>query len=201
MKAKPVARVLLAHGAGAGSDSEFMQELAGQLSAQHIEPVLFDFPYMLKAKELNRKRPPDRLPVLLQAMTEQVESLPADLPLFLAGKSMGGRVATMLLETLALPGIAYGYPFHPIGKPERLRVEHLQQLKQPLLIVQGERDTFGNQREVAEYPLSSAVQLAWLADGDHSFKPRKASGFSQRQHIERAAALSAQFIEDHLCTR
>ncbi|MBD1389731.1 dienelactone hydrolase family protein [Neiella sp. HB171785] len=177
-----------------------MQALAEQLQAQHIEPVLFDFPYMVKAKALNKKRPPDRLPVLLQAMTEQVESLPTDLPLYLAGKSMGGRVATMLLDTLKLPGIAYGYPFHPIGKPERLRVEHLQQLEQPLLIVQGERDTFGNQQEVAGYSLSRSVELAWLADGDHSFKPRKASGLNQQQHIQQAALLSARFIQEQLCS-
>lgn len=199
MATKPFARVLLAHGAGAGSESEFMQLLAKMLAEQGLEPVLFDFPYMEKAKQLQKRRPPDRLPILLEAMTEQVAKQANDLPLVLAGKSMGGRVATMLLDELGLPGIAYGYPFHPLGKPEKLRVEHLQTMTQPLLIVQGERDGFGKPDEVAGYQLADNVEMSWLADGDHSFKPRKASDYSQVAHIEQAARISARFVKEQLC--
>lgn len=196
---KPFARLLLAHGAGAGSESEFIQLLAKALNHQGLEPVLFDFPYMEKAKQLQKRRPPDRLPILLEAMKQQVAKLADDLPLVLAGKSMGGRVATMLMSELSLPGIAYGYPFHPLGKPEKLRVEHLQTMTQPLLIVQGERDGFGKPEEVAGYDLAKRVEISWLADGDHSFKPRKASGHSQIAHIELAAKLSAEFVKERVC--
>ncbi|WP_225918124.1 alpha/beta fold hydrolase [Neiella holothuriorum] len=199
MANKSFARILLAHGAGAGSDSEFMQQLANALNHHGVAPILFDFPYMVKAKALQKRRPPDRMPILLKAMTDQAAQLPSDLPLVLAGKSMGGRVATMLLDELGVPGIAYGYPFHPLGKPENLRVEHLQTINQPLLVLQGERDGFGKPEEVAGYSLPTNVEVCWLADGDHSFKPRKASGYSQLEHIEFAAKRSAQFIQEHLC--
>lgn len=197
MSAKPIARVILCHGAGAGSESDFMQRMTQQLRGLNLAVTLWDFPYMVKAKALAKRRPPDRLPVLLDALREQVTQAEKDIPLLLAGKSMGGRVASLLLNELKLPGIAYGYPFHPLGKPDKLRVEHLIDLQQPLLIVQGERDRFGHVQEVSGYGLKEPVQLCWLADGDHSFKPRKASGYSQEQHIQAAALASLKFIQEH----
>ena len=190
-----LARILLSHGAGAGSDSDFMQQLACALESLGLVVCLWDFPYMVQAKLLHKKRPPDRMPVLLEALRQKVATFEDDLPLFLAGKSMGGRVSSMLLDELSLAGIAYGYPFHPIGKTHVLRVEHLQALQQPLLIVQGERDGFGHFDEVSRYSLSEQVSLQWLPDGDHSFKPRKASGFHQQDHIQTAAKMTLEFVE------
>lgn len=195
--ANPLARIILCHGAGAGSESDFMQALAKELEQLNLAVTLWDFPYMEKAKALGKRRPPDRLPVLLEALRQQVVQDDKRLPLVLAGKSMGGRVATHLLNELELPGIAYGYPFHPLGKPDKLRVEHLKELHQPLLVVQGERDGFGHQQEVAEYGLTEPVEFCWLADGDHSFKPRKASGLTQAEHIRSAAQASLKFIQEH----
>lgn len=197
MAATKLAHIILCHGAGAGSESEFMQQLGKELEALNLEVTLWDFPYMVKAKALGKRRPPDRLPILLDALREQVQQVDTQLPLVLAGKSMGGRVASLLLNELALPGIAYGYPFHPMGKPEKLRVDHLKALEQPLLIIQGERDGFGTRQEVAGYGLPAGVELCWLADGDHSLKPRKASGLTQAQHIQTAAQASLAYIQEH----
>ncbi|WP_100641773.1 alpha/beta fold hydrolase [Alteromonas facilis] len=195
-------QVLLAHGAGAGMQSDFMQHIARELSENGVTTWLFDFPYMQKAQALGKKRPPDRAPVLLDAFSTAIGEVTSsrafdpDVPFYIGGKSMGGRIASLwasddelvLPENVSLAGvIALGYPFHPPGKPEKLRTEHLSTLRCPMLIVQGERDTFGNQSLVSELVLPDIVSLLWLADGDHSFKPRKASGFSQQAHIAQAA--------------
>jgi predicted alpha/beta-hydrolase family hydrolase len=91
--------------------------------------------------------------------------------------------------------ICLGYPFHPVGKPDRLRVEHLRAITTPTLIVQGERDPFGSQEEVAGYKLSVAVQVAWAADGDHRFKPRKTSGRTEQENWETALGKIVTFLE------
>jgi predicted alpha/beta-hydrolase family hydrolase len=90
--------------------------------------------------------------------------------------------------------VCIGYPFHPVGKPEKLRVEHLQTIKTPTLILQGERDPFGDREEVAGYKLSSAVTARWIQDGDHSFKPRKASGRTEPQNWEGAINEIVAFV-------
>ncbi|WP_374211864.1 alpha/beta family hydrolase [Alteromonas gilva] len=197
-----VATVILAHGAGAGAESEFMASMAQLLAQQNINVVRFNFAYMQTVLATGKRRPPDRMPRLLEcfnAVIARVTQQWPTLPLFVGGKSMGGRVATMLLDdSPARGGIALGYPFHPPGKPDKLRTEHLESLQKPLLIVQGERDTFGTQKEVRGYSLSSAIDTQFLADGDHSFKPRKASGYSQQQHIAAAARHCQRFIAAHL---
>ena len=81
-----------------------------------------------------------------------------------------------------------GYPFHPPGRPEQLRTAHLEAIKCPVLIVQGTRDEFGVPDEVSTYPLSKAVRVLWLEDGDHDLRPRKAiSGFTVAQHLKTMA--------------
>ena len=108
---------------------------------------------------------------------------------------MGGRIASMLLEqTSARACVCLGYPFHPPGKPDSLRTEHLQKLSKPLLILQGERDPFGKKQEVKGYALSSTVQVDWIADGEHSFKPRKKSGFSLQGNLGAAVDKIAIFL-------
>jgi len=188
--------IVMAHGAGAGSDSDFMQQLTELLVAQGCRVVRFDFPYMLKRRADGKKRPPDRAPVLLQAFRQQVEALAQ--PCVIAGKSMGGRMATLLAAEADCPAqvkgaAALGYPFHPPGKPESLRTAHLQQTSMPMLLVQGTRDAMGNREEVAGYALDPAIRLHWAEDGNHDLKPRKASGFSQQQHLQAAAQQLSQF--------
>lgn len=185
------ATLLLAHGAGAGMEHEWMVTMAGALAERGLRVVRFEFPYMHARRE-GRRPGPDRMPKLLNCYREVFDA--QDGPTFLCGKSMGGRAATMLAGDVDCAGvIAFGYPFHPPGKPENLRTAHLETLRTPTLIVQGERDTFGGRDEVATYALSDQVQLCWLEDGDHSLKPRKKSGHTLEGHLQRAADAAAQF--------
>ncbi|WP_421134276.1 alpha/beta family hydrolase [Alteromonas sp. A079] len=199
----PIARLILAHGAGAGKEHDFMQRIAQRLAEQHIEVVLFNFPYMQVIKDTGKRRPPDKAEKLLMHFSEVVDNITADrapLPTFIGGKSMGGRMATMLLDTLntVTAAVALGYPFHPPGKPEKTRTEHLLTLRKQLLVVQGERDTFGNKDEVVGYNLPANIALHFLKDGDHSFKPRKASGESLDSHLDSAVSHVTTFVKAHI---
>ena len=115
--------------------------------------------------------------------------------LLIGGKSMGGRIASMVADETGVSGlICLGYPFHPPGSPSRTRTEHLEALRTPTLILQGTRDSFGLPDEVAKYRLSSAIEIEWLEDGDHSFKPRAASGRTEEQNLSEAIARMTAFI-------
>jgi predicted alpha/beta-hydrolase family hydrolase len=111
---------------------------------------------------------------------------------------MGGRVASMIADDLYSSGrivalLCLGYPFHPLGKPDQLRTEHLKSLKTPTLIAQGTRDLFGTREEVSTYQLSKNIEILWLEDSDHDLKRRKSlSGFSAADHLRTLAeAVSA----------
>ena len=193
------ATLLLAHGAGAPMDSPFLQTIATGLAERGWRVLRFEFPYMAQARRLGQRRAPDRQPVLLQSWRDQVARAADHGPLFIGGKSMGGRMASLVLDELAaanpvLACLCFGYPFHPPGKPDALRIEHLQTLRHPCLVLQGERDTFGRRAEVEAYALSPAVQVQWIADGDHSFKPTKRSGFSESGNLQQAIAAADQFM-------
>jgi uncharacterized protein len=174
--------VILAHGAGAPMDTDFMNFFAEGLAKQGLRVVRFEFPYMAERRKTGKSRPPDREPVLRETWLRVIESVNAK-SVFIGGKSMGGRIASLVADEAEVAGlICLGYPFHPTGKPEQLRIEHLKTIKTPTLIVQGERDPFGTCEEVAGYKLSKQVRVHWLPDGDHSFKPRKSSGRTQEQN-------------------
>jgi uncharacterized protein len=121
--------------------------------------------------------------------------------LIIGGKSMGGRVASMIADDLYAAGriaglLCLGYPFHPPEKPTQLRTAHLADLKTPTLIVQGTRDPFGTRDEVAAYNLSQAIALLWLEDGDHDLKPRKSiSGFTAADHLKTMADRIARWTQ------
>lgn len=195
----PIATFIFAHGAGAGQNSEFMQLMAEGISKHNINVLRFNFAYMQLAEELGKRRPPERADKLLAHFKTVLSEVQGSLPIFIGGKSMGGRMASMLLqESTALGCICMGYPFHPPGKPEKLRTEHLVEINKPVLILQGERDTFGTRNEIATYDLSAQVQLSYLTDGDHSFKPRKVSGCSLEENLNQAIEHSVSFIKSHL---
>jgi predicted alpha/beta-hydrolase family hydrolase len=183
---------LFAHGAGGPMDTPFMNRVAAGLAARGIQVVRFEFPYMAARRHGGRRGAPDREPVLLDAWREAVAARGLAETLFIGGKSLGGRMATLVADELGVRGvICFGYPFHPPGKPERLRTRHLETLRTPALILQGELDPFGNREEVATYKLSEAIRVEWLADGDHSFKPRARSGTTEAANLDRAIALAA----------
>jgi predicted alpha/beta-hydrolase family hydrolase len=195
----PIATFVFAHGAGAGQNSEFMQLMAEGLAKHNINVVRFNFAYMQLAEDLGKRRPPDRAEKLLVHFTKVLSEIDNRLPIFIGGKSMGGRMASMLLqESTALGCICMGYPFHPPNKPEKLRTEHLLAINKPVLILQGERDTFGTRKEISSYNISTQVQIRYLADGDHGFKPRKASGFTLDDHLNLAITQTAEFIKSHI---
>ena len=200
------ATVLLAHGAGAPMDSPFMAAIAGGLAQRGWCVVRFEFPYMARMRETGRRQGPDRMPLLQEAFREQVRLERAswpERPLFIGGKSMGGRVASLLINELADSNgvrgcLCLGYPFHPPGKPLTLRTEHLASLQTSTLILQGERDTFGKRGEVEAYALSARVQLEWIPSGDHSFKPTKSSGLSEAENWATAVTCSDGFLRQRL---
>ncbi|WP_444901907.1 alpha/beta fold hydrolase [Microbulbifer sp. SSSA007] len=195
----PKARFLFAHGAGAPMDSEFMQALSLGLCGQGVEVIRFEFPYMAQRRTGGSKRPPNTMPQLEECFREQIAHFSGSFPLFIGGKSMGGRVASLLAdesfaESLIAGVVCLGYPFHPQGKPDKLRTEHLQAISCPTLIVQGDRDPLGNRVEVDTYGLADTIEVEWLEDGDHDFKPRRASGFTHAGHWQSAVEIAAQFM-------
>ncbi|ADV87365.1 alpha/beta fold hydrolase [Vibrio vulnificus] len=186
---------IFAHGAGAPMEHAFMTAVAQGLAKEGIRVVRFNFPYMAKRAEDGKKRPPDRAPKLLEAFSEVIASVTDD-PVIIGGKSMGGRMASLLSEHPLVKGIAcLGFPFHPPGKPEKFKGEHLQTLSKPTLILQGERDTFGTQTECQQFEFSSMVRLAFLPDGDHSFKPRKSSGYTEAGNVQLVIEQLCAFIK------
>jgi hypothetical protein len=117
----------------------------------------------------------------------------------LGGKSMGGRMASMVADELGVAGlVCLGYPFHAPGRPESPRIAHLQQLRTPALILQGTRDPFGSTEELAGYGLSPAIRVHWLEDGDHDFKPRKASGRTHRGNWDEALDAIGSFLSEFM---
>lgn len=186
--------VLLAHGAGAPMDSPFMASAAAAMAGHGLRVVRFEFPYMAGRRQGGRKRPPDRQPVLLDCWREVIASQ-SGRRLAIGGKSMGGRMASLIADEAGAAGlICFGYPFHPPGKPEKLRTEHLADLKTPTLIMQGERDPFGNAEEVPAYTLSKAIRLHWAPDGNHDLTPRKTSGLTKEENWREAANAAAAFL-------
>jgi predicted alpha/beta-hydrolase family hydrolase len=187
--------VVLAHGAGAPMDHPFMNTIAAGLASEDARVVRFEFPYMAAGRTGGKNRAPDRPPVLMQTWREVLTELGSPRRLVIGGKSMGGRIASMVADEVGAAGlICLGYPFHPPGAPTRLRTAHLEKLRTPALILQGTRDSFGLPEEVGKYKLSPKIRVAWIEDGDHSFKPRARSGRTYEQNLDEATAQMKPFI-------
>mgnify|MGYP001172333461 CR=1 FL=1 len=186
----------LAHGAGAPMDSNFMNKFAENIGAEGFRVLRFEFPYMIERRKTGKKKPPDRTPVLLNAWHEIIDMVGSQ-NLVIGGKSMGGRIASMVADEVKVRGlICLGYPFHGPGKAlNKGRIEHLLHLKTPSLFCQGTRDNLGNISEVNDYTLSKAITFHWLKDGDHSFKPRKTSGISESENWDSAIKVIIKFLK------
>lgn len=187
--------IALAHGAGAPMDSTFMNVVARGLAARGLRVARFEFPYMARRRQGSGGRgAPDPPRVLEATWLEVVAVLGGGENLIIGGKSMGGRIASQVADTAGVRGlVCMGYPFHPPGQPQKVRTAHLAELRTPTLILQGTRDDFGRPEDVAGYALSPAIRVEWLEDGDHSFKPRKGSGRTERENVERAITATADF--------
>ena len=188
--------LVLAHGAGAPMDHEWMENISALLAERDVKVVRFEFPYMQERRQTGKKRPPNSQKVLLQTWRDVIEEVKKDHQRFyIGGKSMGGRMASLLESDEAVAGlVCLGFPFHAPGREPGTRIDHLQDLATPTLIVQGERDSMGSKEDIQQYELSSAIEIKYLADGDHSFKPRVKSGFTLQQHLQSAADHIAAFM-------
>ena len=181
--------LLLAHGSGAPMDSPAMNAAAVALATEGLRIARFEFSYMAARRTTGTRKPPPKAETLNPEFRAAVEALQATGPLVIGGKSMGGRVASMVADELYAQGkiaglLCLGYPFHPPEKPAQLRTAHLMELTTPALICQGTRDPFGTHEEVPGYGLPESIRMLWLEDGDHDLKPRKSvSGFSAADHL------------------
>ena len=198
------AHILLAHGAGAAMTSPFLETITRLLTERHLQVSRFEFDYMAARREGGKRRPPPRAELLIPEYKRAVEELRAQgasrQKLFIGGKSLGGRVASSAADELYSAGhidglVCLGYPFHPPDKPSNLRTAHLEELRCPTRIVQGERDPFGSRAEVESYRLSPAIQFAWAGDGDHDLGPRGGSGFTRSSNLALAADAIAAFAD------
>ncbi len=187
--------IVLAHGAGAGMDTPFMNHIAEGLGQLGWKVRRFEFPYMEKARLRGKKCAPNPLKKLQASFQAEIDAVEG--PVVIAGKSMGGRVATTLLESSSVLGcVALGYPFHPPGKPDSLRTEHLQTIEKPLLVLQGERDPFGKKEEFPNDWLPTGATLCWVPDGEHSFKARKKSGYTTEGNLDLAVQKIHEFCSE-----
>ncbi len=189
-------RLILAHGAGGAMDTPFLNIVARGLAERGIRVIRFEFPYMRRRREEGKRTgAPDRQPVLVAAWREAIDAFREGGRLVIGGKSLGGRIASMVADEAGVAGLlCLGYPFHPPGDPSRLRTAHLESLRTPTLIVQGERDPFGRREEIGRYKLSNNISFLWMTDGDHSLKPRAASGVTERENLARAVDEAASFV-------
>lgn len=191
------ATLILAHGAGAPMDSDFMTDMAERLAAQGVNVLRFEFAYMAQRRVDGRKRPPNPQAQLLDCWRQvhaSVRSLVTGC-LAIGGKSMGSRMASLVADELQVDAlVCLGYPFYATGKPEKPRVAHLADLRTPTLIVQGERDTLGNRQTVESYTLSKAIEVLWLPMANHDLKPLKVAGVSYEQCLADTARGIAQLL-------
>ena len=176
---------LFAHGAGAPMDSVFMTTVAEGLAQKGVRVVRFEFPYMAERRRSGRIRPPDRAPALLAFYEARIEEARAALQkgdarrLAIGGMSMGGRIASMIADRANVDAlVCFSYPFWPPQKPatkavsrDDSRVEHLVAMRTRALILQGTRDPFGGETEVATIRITP--KIVWVPDGDHDLAPRK----------------------------
>ncbi|MGM0433231.1 MAG: alpha/beta fold hydrolase [Pseudomonadota bacterium] len=196
--------LVLAHGSGAPADSAPMERLATALATAGFRVRRFEFPFMAQRRTTGRRRPPDRPSVLLRNWHEAIEEIrrrEADADrLWIGGRSLGGRMASMLLTPEQCPAsvagaLVFGYPFHPPRRPQQWRTDHFAQLARPLWIAQGERDPFGKRVELEErMPFAGPVHLKWVTDGDHELMPTRRSGLDPDRILATAAEQARAFV-------
>ena len=190
----PLARFLCAHGAGAGIETPFLTAMAGLLAQRGIATYRFAFAYMTTQQHGGTRRPP-RAESLIDEFRAAAAAMPTDVPVLIGGKSMGGRVASLVADELHGRGciaglVCLGYPFHPPNKPDQLRTRHLLNLACPALFVQGERDPFGTRAEVETFSLSPAIRVVWARDGDHDLAARRGRGSAPDNRTAAADAVA-----------
>lgn len=194
--------VVLAHGAGGPMDAPFMNDFAAGLAREGIRVARFEFPYMAARRRGERSGAPDREPVLRDAWKAAVGALGGGSKVVIGGKSLGGRIASLVADELAVRGlVCLGYPFHPPGQPAKLRTKHLADLATRALVLQGTRDPFGTPEEIRGYALASSIEVVWVEDGDHSWKPRAKSGRTLAENVRFGIDQTARFVRERFAGR
>ncbi len=180
----------MAHGAGGHKDDRGMLRLA-EVLAPHLHVVRFNFPYREKGSAR-----PDPMPVLIACVEKMAAEVKAS-KLYIGGRSMGGRAASMLAaEGFACDGVLlFAYPLHPAGKPEKLRDAHLPRIRVPVLCFNGTRDALCT-RELMDAAVGKLPnwQMHWLEGADHSFHVPKSSGRTDAQIYEEAAEVTGRWL-------
>ncbi len=186
--------MLLAHGAGAPMDTDFMTFFAEGIAAYGYRVGRFEFPYMAERRINGTKKPPNTAPILLATWRAAIAACDAE-KIIIGGKSMGGRIASMVADDANVAGlVCLGYPFYGAGKRDKPRIAHLENLKTPTLICQGERDALGDRAAVEAIALSPRITVHWLPDGDHDLKPRKVSGHTHDDNLNSARNAVSAFL-------
>lgn len=197
------ARLVLAHGAGTGMTSPFLETVSDLLAERSIAVTRFEFQYMAQRRQGGSRRPPPSVEKLVAEFITHLDELRVGSArtqrIFIGGKSLGGRVASLIADQAFrdrhIAGlICLGYPFHPVGKPAQLRIAHLTALTCPALVIQGVRDPFGSKAEVEAMRLSESITFHWAADGDHDLGPRGNSGFTRKENLTAAADAVKSFV-------
>ncbi len=196
--------LILAHGAGAPMDTEFMNFFAENIAALGVRVLRFEFPYMALRRQGNGqnigRRPPNKQEILLTSWRQIIQYCQANFKaeIYIGGKSMGGRMASMIADDYFVCGlICLGYPFYAAKKLHKPRIEHLRSLKTPTLILQGSRDIMGAKENVETYDLADRIDIKWFEEANHDLVPLKKSGLTQGGHRELALKNIIHFLNSN----
>lgn len=166
------ATILLAHGAGAGMDHPFLEGLGDALTALGFSTLRFNFPYVEQGRRM--PGPATHAVATWHAAVDTARLHDPDASLWAAGKSYGGRMASMAVaEGLQVDGLVYlGYPLHPPGAPEKLRADHLSAIAVPQLFIEGSNDPFIQPLDQFDSVLATCqdARAVWIDGGGHSFE-------------------------------
>ena len=190
---------IFAHGAGAPMDTEFMNYFTDHLADAGVRILRFEFPYMALRRDGHGGRPPNGQKILLETWRQVISKARETHKgaIYIGGKSMGGRMASMIADECSVSGlILLGYPFYAPKKIDKPRIEHLIDIKTPTLILQGERDVMGSKEVVEKYPLSKNINISWVTDGDHGLVPRKKSGLTSEDNYSAAITIIRNFLKN-----
>jgi uncharacterized protein len=195
--------LVLAHGAGAGMNHRFMEELSRELAEAGVATLRYQFPYMEA-----RRRVPDKPALLLATVAAAVRTaaeMAPGLPLFAGGKSMGGRMSSQAAAEPSLRGamaavrglVFFGFPLHPPNRPSTKRADHLAEVGLPMLFLQGTRDTLADLKLLRPVcaKLGNRATLHVVETADHSFHVLKSSGKDDADVLRELAETTASWAE------
>jgi len=194
------ARYVLAHGAGAGMDHPFMENVARGLASRGIATLRYQFPYMERGSK--RPDPPPLAQATVRAAVAEAQRLLPDTALIAGGKSFGGRMTSQAQAKAPLEGVHglafLGFPLHPAGRPSQDRAEHLFEVQIPMLFLQGTRDNLASldQLEPVCKQLGKCATLTLFADADHSFHVPARTGRKDTQVLDEVLDALAAWLDN-----